>query len=294
MSIKERLQKYCDERHTKIGTFCRVAGISGSYFNQVKGGIGPTIRKQIEAKYKDLNIDWLITGEGEMLLPQVPVQAAIMTPHPVSNITTGDVTGNGNNFVAGNGNAVQPAEAVVVEEVKIESIPIVAPSVAAVRGTDIQEYVEQNADELERLDLSKIIENPDHAERVSGMSMYPTLKPNDVVLIKILPDKTIVDGKMYYLNTKNWPTMVRKVKIEGDKLRLIAENLNFGDIVIDRTDLIRVGRVVCMLRKTFGDYFGEVEAIRRRKDEQIDNLITQNGEANRNINRLITIIEKKL
>ena len=293
MSIKERLQEYCSSKHTTIGTFCRHAGISGSYFNSVKSDIGRDIQVRIGNTYPDLNVEWLRTGEGTMLNPPYN-QIATMSPYPVTNITTGDVTGNGNNFVAGNGNAVQPAEAVVVEEVKIESIPIVAPSVAAVRGTDIQEYVEQNADELERLDLSKIIENPDHAERVSGMSMYPTLKPNDVVLIKILPDKTIVDGKMYYLNTKNWPTMVRKVKIEGDKLRLIAENLNFGDIVIDRTDLIRVGRVVCMLRKTFGDYFGEMEAIRRKKDEQIDNLITQNGEANRNINRLITIIEKKL
>ena len=293
MSIKERLQEYCKYRRTTIGTFSRHAGISSSYFNNVKSDIGKDIQVKIANTYQDLNVHWLRTGEGEML--NAPYnQIAIMTPHPVNNITTGDVTGNGNNFVAGNNNATQPhIETVEAEEVKLESIPIVAPSVTAVRGTDIQEYVEQNADELEHLDLFKVIEDPDFVERISGMSMYPTLKPSDVVLIKILPDKTIVDGKMYYLNTKNWPTMVRTVRVEGNKLRLIAENPNFGDIVIDRNDLIRIGRVVCMIRKTLGDYYGEVEAIRRKKDEQIETLITNNGKANENISRLIDILEKK-
>lgn len=294
MTIKERLKKYCEYRHTTIGTFCRMTGISGSYFNQVKERVSVDIQRRIKDSkmYPDLNLEWLNTGKGEMLLYQP--QAAIMTPYPTNNITTGNVTGSGNNFVAGNNNATQPhIETVEAEEVKLESIPIVAPSVTAVRGTDIQEYVEQNADELEHLDLFKVIEDPDFVERISGMSMYPTLKPSDVVLIKILPDKTIVDGKMYYLNTKNWPTMVRTVKVEGNKLRLIAENPNFGDIVIDRNDLIRIGRVVCMIRKTLGDYYGEVEAIRRKKDEQIETLITNNGKANENISRLIDILEKK-
>lgn len=278
MSVKKRVEEFCEYRKFSIGAFCREARISNSYFSNVKGEMGMTIRAKIKDTYPELNIHWLLTGEGEMLLYQP--QAAIMTPYPTNNITTGNVTGNGNNFVAGNGNAVQtPVEEVVAEEVSIECIPIAASSVTAVRGVDIQEYVEQNADELEHLDLTKFVKDVDHAEWVTDMSMYPTLKPNDAVIIKWLPEKTVVDGKMYYFNTENWPTMVRIVKIEGDKLRLIAENPNFGDIVINRTDIIRVGKVLCMFRKNFGDYFGEVEAIRRKKDEQIGQLIGHLGDS---------------
>lgn len=279
MSIKARAEIYCEQKKIRLAAFCRAADISNGYFNQ-REQIGFKIGVKISKAFPDLNLDWLQTGEGSMLNSSTPIQAAVMTPYPTNNITTGNVTGNGNNFVAGNGNAVQtPVEEVVAEEVSIECIPIAASSVTAVRGVDIQEYVEQNADELEHLDLTKFVKDVDHAEWVTDMSMYPTLKPNDAVIIKWLPEKTVVDGKMYYFNTENWPTMVRIVKIEGDKLRLIAENPNFGDIVINRTDIIRVGKVLCMFRKNFGDYFGEVEAIRRKKDEQIGQLIGHLGDS---------------
>jgi hypothetical protein len=94
-----------------------------------------------------------------------------------------------------------------------------------------------------------------------------------------LRDKArIIDGKTYYLETRCLPTMVRKVKIESDgRLRLIAKNPEFADIYIQEDDIKNIGKVVGMFRDTFGDQYDEIEAVRRKKDEQIDNLLLQNG-----------------
>ena len=102
--------------------------------------------------------------------------------------------------------------------------------------------------------------------------MLPTFQPDDRVFIRFIKDKIkIVDGETYYLDCKNRPTMIRLVKFEGcDKLRLIAKNPQYGDIIIERSDIINIGVVVALFRMTFGDQYAEIEAIRRHKDEQLE------------------------
>jgi hypothetical protein len=80
--------------------------------------------------------------------------------------------------------------------------------------------------------------------------------------------------------------MIRLVKFESDgKLRLIAKNSQYGDILIERTDIINIGVVVALFRMTFGDQYSELEALRRdkdaertKKDSQIDNFIDMQRE----------------
>ena len=291
MSIKGRLQEYCKKRHLTIGTFCRLAGISQSYFNQVKNNIGPEIRKKIEGEYKDLNFNWLLTGEGEMLVVEEPkpIQAAVMssmangeaTPMmPIqANIDTGEVSEK----------KIEPIPATA------EVIPIVPSEIASEVSLDVRVFIEHNADELEHIDPTKLLKNPDLAEQIAGTSMLPTFAPGDVVFVKFLPDKAkIIDGKTYYFDTKTFPTMIRKVKFESEnKLRLIAKNPAFADIIISRCDVQNVGRVIGLFRQTFGDQYDEIEEVRRRKDTQIDKLIDQNSKALESIGELIEVIKDK-
>ena len=173
-----------------------------------------------------------------------------------------------------------------------EVIPIVPSEVAGEMGVDIRKYVEKNADELDSIDPTKLLKNPDLAEQVAGTSMLPTFAPGDVVFVKFLPDKAkIIDGKTYYFDLRTLPTMIRKVKFEdGERLRLIAKNPAFADIIINRCDILNIGRVIGMFRQTFGDQYDEIEEVRRKKDEQIDKFIDQNKEA---LSIIKNLIEKK-
>lgn len=177
--------------------------------------------------------------------------------------------------------SIIPAE--VVEEVKAEieeaeSVPIVPEEVSSKPDFNIKEYIKNNEDELERINPSKLLQGAELAEKILGASMLPTFAPGDIVFARFLQDKNhLIDGKTYYFDLNNRPTMIRTVKIEGDKLRLVALHPNFGDIVINRSEVLNVAKIVGLLRMTFGDQYSEIEAIRTKKEQQIDKLIEYIG-----------------
>lgn len=177
--------------------------------------------------------------------------------------------------------SILPAE--VVEEVKAEieeaeSVPIVPEEIANKPGFNIKEYIEKNEDELERINPSKLLQGAELAEKILGASMLPTFAPGDIVFARFLPDKNhLIDGKTYYFDLKNRPTMIRTVKIEGDSLRLVALHPNFGDIIIHKSEVLNIAKIIGLLRMTFGDQYSEIEAIRTKKDQQIERLIEHIG-----------------
>lgn len=205
--------------------------------------------------------------------------------------------------------SIVPAE--VVEEIKeevaqAESVPILSEDLSTATDIDIRSYIDENGDELERINPSQLLQQADLAERVMRTSMLPTFAPGDIIFIRFMKDKTkLIDGETYYFDLKSLPTIIRKVKIEGDKLRLIAQNPNFGDIVTTRADIVSVAKIVGLLRMTFTDFYSDIDEARKQKEAQISNMIeshtTQVDSLIKEIskfgereNRLIDILEKKL
>lgn len=192
----------------------------------------------------------------------------------------------------------------VMEAEIIESFPVLPEEVTTSPNTDIVKYVEENGSELETINPNQLLNDAkvDVAERIKRTSMLPTFQPDDTVFIRFIKDKMkIVDGETYYLDCKNRPTMIRLVKFEPDgKLRLIAKNSQYGDILIERTDIINIGVVVALFRMTFGDQYSEIEAIRRekeaeraKKDSQIDKMLEMMQVQGEQQSKLIDYITKE-
>lgn len=261
----------------------------------------------------DLNIDWLENGNGTMLtedtMPTI-VKASFVSPDEdievdieammcKLNITYSDIAsiiGESTDYIYTCNGKLKPIHIMKLqeklgdvdkytkyakaEEVEVvESFPVLPENVTTSPNTDILKYVEENGAELETINPNQLLANAkvDVAERIKRTSMLPTFQPDDAVFIRFIKDKMkIVDGETYYLDCKNSPTMIRLVKFEGcDKLRLIAKNPQYGDIVIERNDIINIGVVVALFRMTFGDQYSEIEALRRQKDEQMEELNNQ-------------------
>ena len=281
MTLKNRVQAYCDRKNIAVSYFERCSGLSNGYFKASTKRILDDKISKIRRAFPDLNIDWLQTGEGEML-------------NPSTAVITGNVTGNGNNFIAGNHNKVG-TYAEIVEEIKeevaeAESIPILSEDLSTATDLDIRAYLDENGDELERINPSQMLQRANLAEKVIKTSMLPTFAPGDIVFVRFMRDKAkLVDGDTYYFDLKSRPTMIRKVKIEGDKLRLIALNPDYGDIVTDRNDIISVAKIIGLLRMTFADFYSNIEEARRRKEEQIENLINKH---NTHVESLVSQIDK--
>lgn len=242
-TVKERIVIFIKSSNLTQRGFEQAAGLSNGYLKSLRKS--PTVDKMqsIIHAFPQLNQDWLLTGEGEML--NKTENAVISKMETTTDCEDAEI---------------------------VDSFPILPEEVAVESNTNIEEYIEENSSELEQVNPSHKLAPANAAERILRTSMLPTFQPEDIVFVRFLPDRMkLCDGDIYYLNCKNRPTMIRHIKFEPDnRLRLVAQNPQYGDVIISRDDIINVGTIVGLLRMTFGDQYSEIEAIRRQKEEQIE------------------------
>lgn len=66
-TVKSRLIAYLDYKKISKSDFGREIGVSNAFVTSMRKGLQPDKIKSIASSYQDLNINWLLTGEGEML-----------------------------------------------------------------------------------------------------------------------------------------------------------------------------------------------------------------------------------
>lgn len=67
MDLIDRLKVFIKSQNIGQTKFEEIVGFSRGYVSNIKVSIGADKLGQIKSKYPVLNIDWLITGEGDML-----------------------------------------------------------------------------------------------------------------------------------------------------------------------------------------------------------------------------------
>lgn len=299
MNVKERIKKFIEHKGLPVSKFEEQCELSNGYISAMRKGFGADKLNNVLNVFPELNREWLLYGEGEML--KVPATVTMYNPTAEERQEVAD----------GIDMSIYPAE--VVEEIKAEvaeeireeviegireeikeeikqegAITVIPVEIANQVDVDIKKYIEDNESELEKLTPSDLTGDVDGVEKIRKDSMSPTFVPGDRVFIKFLKHKShIIDGTVYYFNLRNRPTMIRQVKIEGDKLRLIAYNSQYSDIITDFDNVLRVAEVNGMYRSFFTNQYSEAESVRRKKDEQIDKLLDQNQEALRIISNLL-------
>ena len=65
--VKERLIQFLRSEKINMSQFAREIDVSNSFVNNIRQSIQPDKIKRIAIKYPQLNTDWLLTGNGEML-----------------------------------------------------------------------------------------------------------------------------------------------------------------------------------------------------------------------------------
>ena len=65
--MKERLLEFVEFKKMNKRQFQISIGVSNSYIQNLNENIGPLILEKISAVYPELNIEWLLTGEGNMI-----------------------------------------------------------------------------------------------------------------------------------------------------------------------------------------------------------------------------------
>lgn len=74
MRLTERLLIYLEYKAVTVYSFEKTCSLGNGYLgkqNKGKGSVGSDILAKIALHYPDLNLNWLITGQGKMLQKQV-------------------------------------------------------------------------------------------------------------------------------------------------------------------------------------------------------------------------------
>lgn len=302
MSIKERLQKYCKERHTTIGTFCRVAGISQSYFNQVKGDIGKGIQDKIANAYSDLNIEWLRTGIGEML--KVPATVTMFNPSAEEAQAAGE---NIDLSIVPTELVEKIREEVIAEMetsgevVPIEQPPLVPDKIVRDPNVTVLDWVDDpdNDHSQNAFNFVKILRRTKCLIQMDNNAMAHALHQGDILFLKpFAEDSEIIDGEIYGIETKARGILIRFLYDDGDYYLTRPKNTReFGDIRILKTDVIKKYHIVfhgSTHLSSLPDNEGEMAKQLGQQSEYISSLIGQLDKAGTRQDRLIEMIEKKL
>lgn len=78
MSVKERIKQYIDYKGISTRQFTISIGVSPSYVSNMNKSIQPDKLDSIAKHYPDLNTGWLMTGEGQMIKEDAPLNNVLV------------------------------------------------------------------------------------------------------------------------------------------------------------------------------------------------------------------------
>jgi SOS-response transcriptional repressor LexA len=158
------------------------------------------------------------------------------------------------------------------------TIPVLPGEIINRRNLDIYKYIQNNGSELVSIDPRSLVERAEFAMEILKDSMSPDIVQGDIVFLKFLPRTAkLHSGAMYFIDTPAYAGVIRDVFIDADTMVLRARNPKYGDIVLDlQTENFTAANIIGIFRKNFTSSYSQMEAVRQKKDEQIDQFLASN------------------
>lgn len=234
-AIKQRLVHFIKIMRLTQKAFEDRCGMSNGYVANIRKGIGNDKLLNIVQQFPQLNREWLLYGEGEMLKSAPSVQ---------QNNIHGD-----NNYIGGNYCGGSGVECVVPDEVR--GAPIIPTSLSRAPNIDILEYIsrKQSGVEMSNICIGGMPITLWH--RVRDTSLMPNYRTGDLLGLWSYPkgEEKPIPGKLYAVDTWSNGLIVRYLFPCDEGYRTHSPNSEeYPDFVIERRDVIRVYRVMIMVR----------------------------------------------
>ncbi len=236
--VRDRLEYYIAHKGLSVRKFEILIGASNGYVSNIKLNITPAKQKQIQSAFPDLNMAWLLTGEGEMLRNE-----------PSQNIT-------GNNNIVGNsntGNNTIIADTQAQKGTNNHSKPIVPKYLTSQPNTDVYKILNTDGHTMQLDSMTAIppYNNFDFYYMVRQDAMKPLYKEGDVLaLAHTERGSDIIQGASMIIDTNDFGFLLRRIYDRGDyyECRIINENSSFETQNIAKTRVIRLYRIVYSIR----------------------------------------------
>lgn len=236
--MKQRIKEYLKYKGVKIIEFSATIGVSNAYISSIRKSIQPDKLTRIQECYPDLNIEWLVTGRGNML----------NTPQGnMSVINNGTNSGTMGNNVSVVNNNRQNNE---VEEMTVEELPIIPSNIVNEPKIDVLKYITTND-----TDTAPIVHQFPEAlayYKIKSKAMEDKICAGDTLAIIPYPkgEEFIIPGDPYVVDTNTNGLITRRLFMHPDGYRAVSNNPDeYPEFIIPFKHVIRVYRIVGLLRQ---------------------------------------------
>lgn len=201
-SIKQRLISYIDNKGITVREFERVCGMSNGYVRGIDTAIGEQKLKTISLQFPELNISWLLTGEGEMLKSEAQQSASL------------PATGKSR----------------IRYWVDVEAT---AGGLAMFDDNPMSRCIEMSIPEFG---------DCTDAVNLHGDSMFPLFKSGQIIILKEWVESFIDFGNVYLVITKSGNRMVKYLRKGSDAAHVlcVSENPDFDPFEILIDDILKL------------------------------------------------------
>lgn len=213
MTLKERITDFIKFKGLSISRFEASIGLSNGAVSKMGDNTRRTTLDKISKHFPELNMVWLQTGEGNML-----------------------ITNNPENFFISR----------EVENDEIKTRPRVPLDAAAGSLSVISQSVSEA--QCERLPIISRFPQYDFTIIVKGDSMEPEFRPGDEIACRFIDEPSFIQwGRPHVLDT-NQGVVLKRIYNEPDTILCRSDNNSYEDFEIPKEDIFHIALVVGSVR----------------------------------------------
>ena len=211
MTIQERILQVIENKEITPYRFCKDLGLSMGYLDK-RGSIGTDKYLKIIEYLPEINPEWLLTGEGEMLKSITPEE---MNLKPMA-----------------------------------DALPLVMPTAIGGYGNSAFNFTDRDVKEYYVIPKFKH-KQVDFMIEVEGSSMYPKYNSGDVVACRIIKDSKFIQwNKAHVVATREQGIIIKRIKPSDNKdtLLMVSDNQSYDPFEVPKEEIEGLAIVVGVVR----------------------------------------------
>lgn len=224
-STKERILQYLDNKGITKYKFYQETGISNGALSQTKGLSESSVVK-ILSKYEDLSAEWLLRGEGDML------RSGIVKEYSIVNNVNSEIVADPEQFYG-----------------HLKKAPLIPIDVIRKQKLRVWEYVQRHK-ELYETFPDNLMPEFDLIHIVRSNALQPAVEKGDILFLEHLELTTdsVVNGHIYFMDTKMNGIVIKKVFVEDGKLTCYSLSNNVPVKRFSVDDIFDIFSIVSILK----------------------------------------------